>query len=202
MMQIVRLKTNDIKPYHKNAKVHTGDQIRHLMNSIKEFGFSVPIGVGGKDNVIVCGHGRWLAAKKLGIEEIPCVRLDHLSEEQQRAYRLADNSASMMTGFDFGRLDSEINSLLNFDKELFGFGFSPKDSDDGFGYPTAETSPKAGGKGGAGSDGEGRKKNSKPAQYKCPGCGHAFNPGYEAALAESEPSAGDSLEEALKEADF
>lgn len=198
-MQIVTLNVNDIRPYHKNAKLHTGDQIQHLMNSIKEYGFSVPIAVNGKDNVIVYGHGRWLAAKKLGMQEVPCIRLDCLTAEQLKAYRLADNSTSMMTGFDFDKLDAEINSLLGFDKSLFGFGFSPKDSDDDFGFPTAETSHKAKNKGSGGGDSEGKVRNSKPVQYKCPGCGHTFNPAFEDAVNANKPLVEDSLDEALKE---
>jgi hypothetical protein len=197
-VEIVQLKITDIKPYDKNAKIHNSDQIQHLMNSIKKYGFSVPVGVSGKDNVIVHGHGRWLAAKKLGLKEIPCVRLDHLSEEQQKAYRLADNSTAMMTGFDFDKLDAELRALLNFDKLSFGFGFSPKDSDDDFSYPSVEISPRTKDAGGGGSGGEGKKRNSKPAQYKCPGCGHCFNPAFENAVAEAKPRAGDNLDLALK----
>lgn len=199
MLKIVLIPINEIKPYHKNAKLHTGDQIQHLMNAIREYGFSVPIGVSGANNVIVYGHGRWLAAKKLGIKEVPCVRLDHLTEEQQQAYRLADNSTEMMTGFDYSKLDAELNALFDFDKMSFGFGFSPKDTDDDFGPATSETSPKAKGNGKDGGAGGSMPRKNRPAQYKCPGCGHIFNPAFEDAVNEGKTPVEDFLDEALKE---
>jgi hypothetical protein len=167
------------------------------MNSIKEYGFSVPIAISGKNNLIVSGHGRWIAAKKLGIKEIPCIRLDDLSDEQLRAYRLADNSVRMMTGFDFDKLNSDIESLLNFKKEDFGFGFAPKDELEEFNQGDSDGGSRGHGK--KSSGGSGKANMQKPVQYRCPGCGHTFNPAYEDAVNENRIPVEDCLDEALKE---
>src|SRR3990167_7672345 len=89
-MEIENLEISKIKPYPKNAKKHPKSQIEKIANSIKKFGFNQPI-VLEKNNEIVVGHGRYEAAKLLGLEDVPVVRIDNLSEEEVRAYRLADN---------------------------------------------------------------------------------------------------------------
>ncbi len=201
-MEIVNIKVADLKPYAKNAKAHTADQIQHIMNSIKEYGFNVPICVRGEDNTIVYGHGRWLAAKKLRIEEVPCVRVDHLTEEQCQAYRIADNSTSMASGFDADKLNSEIDSLFNFNKADFGFGFSPhkteSDNEDHSNpscYDTDKKSNKSGG--------TGKSKPPKTAQYRCPGCGHEFDQtAADNAAGKCKTAVGDSLDAALEDVLF
>lgn len=117
---VIYLKPDELIPYEHNAKAHPDKQIEYIANSIKEFGFKQPIVV-DKDNVVIIGHGRLLAAKKLGLENVPCVRADDLSESQVRALRLADNKTNE-SEWDFVELDDELADLaLDFDMSDFGF---------------------------------------------------------------------------------
>lgn len=118
-MNIEYIKTADLKPYEKNAKRHPDDQVEHIANSIREFGFRQPLVV-DKDNVLVIGHGRLLAAKKLGMTEVPCVRADDLTEEQVKALRLVDNKVAK-SKTDTDLLAEELSSILEIDMEQFGF---------------------------------------------------------------------------------
>ena len=119
-MDIIYLPPGDLTPYAKNAKRHPDDQVQHIANSIREFGFRQPIVVDA-DNVVVIGHGRLLAAKKLGLDAVPVVRADDLTEAQIKALRLADNKTNE-SEWDFGLLDAELVDLsLDFDMADFGF---------------------------------------------------------------------------------
>ena len=120
-MEIIKLKIKDLKKYSKNAKVHTYDQIEQIKKSIEQFGMNDPIAVWGKDNLIVEGHGRLEALKELGYEEVECIRLDHLSEEERKAYTLVHNKLTMNTDFDFEMLLKELDEIDNIDMEDFGF---------------------------------------------------------------------------------
>ena len=111
---------DQVKPYENNAKIHTPEQIEQIKKSINEFGMNDPIGITGKDNIIVEGHGRLIACKELGMREIPVIRLDHLTEEQRKAYTLIHNQTTMNTGFDLDILTAELESL-DFDMSEFGF---------------------------------------------------------------------------------
>lgn len=118
-MQIIEMNVDEIKPYEKNAKKHTPEQVEHIANSIKEFSFQQPLVV-DKDNVLVIGHGRLLASKKLGIEKVPVVRADELTEEQIKGLRLADNKLNE-SEWDFDLLNEELDSILDLDMVEFGF---------------------------------------------------------------------------------
>lgn len=119
-MDIVYLPPGDLTPYTKNAKKYPDDQVRHIANSIREFGFRQPIVVDA-DNVVVIGHGRLLAAKKLGLDTVPVVRADDLTDEQIRALRLADNKTNE-SEWDFSLLEAELAELeMDFDMADFGF---------------------------------------------------------------------------------
>lgn len=118
-MNVINVKLADLKPYEKNPR-NNKDAVDYVVNSIKEFGFKVPLVI-DKDNVIVCGHTRYLACKKLGIEEVPCVVADDLTEEQIKAYRLADNKVSEMATWDYELLNEELDDILGFDMSLYGF---------------------------------------------------------------------------------
>lgn len=120
-MEIIRLKINDITPYEKNAKIHTEAQIEQIKKSIQEFGMNDPIAVWGKSNTIVEGHGRLEALKQLGYTEVDCIRLDHLTDEERKAYTLAHNKINMNTGFDIDLLDEELDSIEDIDMSDFGF---------------------------------------------------------------------------------
>ena len=110
-----------MKPYEKNAKRHTDEQIEHIINSIKRFQFCDPIGVWGEKNVIVEGHGRYFALKKMGVKEADCIRLDHLSDEERKAYTLVHNQATLETPFDDDLLKIELDGIFDIDMSDFGF---------------------------------------------------------------------------------
>ena len=118
-MNVQEIKLKDIKPYEKNPRKND-QSVDKVVNSIKEFGFKVPIVI-DKNNVIVCGHTRYKAAKKLGLSVVPCVVADDLTEEQIKAYRLADNKVGEDSLWDMDLLGSELEDILNIDMEDFGF---------------------------------------------------------------------------------
>lgn len=118
-MQIHEISIYDIKAYDNNPRKISEEAINAVAASIKNFGFKVPV-ILDKNNVIVAGHTRILAAKKLGIEEIPCIIADDLTPEQIKAFRLADNKVAEMSGWDFEKLDIELEGL-DFDMAEFGF---------------------------------------------------------------------------------
>lgn len=120
-MEIIKLKINDLKPYEKNAKIHTEEQIDQIVKSIEQFGMNDPIAVWGKNNIIVEGHGRLEALKKLGYEEVECIRLDHLTDEERKAYTLAHNKLTMNTDFDFAILEEELKAIDTISMDDFGF---------------------------------------------------------------------------------
>ena len=120
-MEIVYKKINELKPYENNAKKHPKEQIEQIKKSIIEFGMNDPIAVWGKDNIIVEGHGRLEALKELGYKEIECIRLDHLTDEERRAYTLAHNKLTINSDFDFDILDKELNDILDINMQDFGF---------------------------------------------------------------------------------
>lgn len=111
--------TDRLKTYVNNAKVHTAEQVEQIKKSIIEFGFNDPIAV-WKDNEIIEGHGRLMAALELGIEELPIIRLDYLTDEQRRAYTLVHNQLTINTGFEIEVLNDELESITEFSMEDFG----------------------------------------------------------------------------------
>lgn len=120
-LQIEYLPVGKLKPYSKNARVHDEDDIEALAESIEDFDFSDPIGVWGPDNLIVEGHGRLMAAKKMGLKEVPVIRLDHLNEEQQRAYRLAHNKTAELSFWDKKLVKEELKGIGSIDMAAFKF---------------------------------------------------------------------------------
>ena len=112
---------DELTPYENNAKIHTPEQIDQICASIKDFGMNDPIAIVGKDNIIVEGHGRLMACKKLGINEVPVIRLDHLNEQERKAYTLAHNKLTMNTGFDMDKLNAELQELVEMDMADYGF---------------------------------------------------------------------------------
>lgn len=119
-LKIEYISIDKLTPYNKNTKIHTAKQIEHIANSITKFGFNDPLGVCGENNIVLEGNGRIEAAKKLGIRELPCVRLDHLNDEEKRAYVIAHNSLNLETGFDDNVLYDELKRLQNYDFRNFG----------------------------------------------------------------------------------
>jgi ParB-like chromosome segregation protein Spo0J len=119
-LKIEYIETDKLTPYNQNSKIHTKEQIRHIANSIEQFGFNDPLGIAGKNNTVLEGNGRIEAAKLLKIEKLPCVRLDHLSFDEQKAYIIAHNSLNLETGFDDAVLYSQLNELKDFNFENYG----------------------------------------------------------------------------------
>lgn len=109
-------------PYARNARTHSPEQVAQIAASIREFGFLSPV-VTTKEGTILCGHGRFYAAQKLGLKKIPCIREDHLTEAQRRAYIIADNKLSLNAGWDEEMLRVELSDLKGeaFDVSLTGF---------------------------------------------------------------------------------
>lgn len=118
-MNISEKKITEIIPYKKNPR-RNDDAVEYVAESIKQFGFKVPIVI-DKNNVIVAGHTRYKAAKKLGLSKIPCIVADDLTEEQIKAFRLADNKVAEAAEWDFDLMGEELGELLDFDMSAFGF---------------------------------------------------------------------------------
>lgn len=121
-MEIVNKNIEEIKMYENNPRNNDG-AVEYVANSIKEFGFKVPI-VLDKNNIIVAGHTRYKAAKLLNITEIPCIIADDLSEEQVKAFRLIDNKAAELSSWDIDLLNLELENIKDIDMELFDFQIS------------------------------------------------------------------------------
>lgn len=158
-LKIEYIPLENLTPYEKNARLHTAVDLATIENSIREFGMCDPIGIWSEKNVIVEGHGRMLALKALGHTEAPCIRLDHLTDEQRRAYALAHNKTAEMSKWDFEMLDSEIAEL---DLDMTEFGFVDVDDIDW-----------------AGVEDLSEDNYDKPVKdkLKCPNCGHIAEKG-------------------------
>lgn len=122
-LHIEYVPVDDLKPYDKNARKHGDFDVDAIAESIRKFGFNDPIGVWGKDNLIVEGHGRLLASKKLGMKKVPIIHLDHLSDEQRRAYALAHNKTAENSEWDMEMLAEELESLNGEGFDMGSFGF-------------------------------------------------------------------------------
>ena len=114
-------------PYAKNARTHSDEQVAQIAGSIKEFGFNNPVLV-DKDNSVIAGHGRLMAARKLGMDKVPVVQLGHMTEAQRKAYVLADNRIALNSGWDAGMLSLELQDLKD-DIDLTLLGFDPDELD-------------------------------------------------------------------------
>lgn len=123
MTNIESLKIKDLIPYAKNSRTHSAEQVSQIADSIKEFGWTNPVLV-SESGTIIAGHGRVLAARKLGIDDIPCIRLKNLTETQIQAYVIADNKLALNAGWDEETLKAELMALENNGYELELTGFS------------------------------------------------------------------------------
>lgn len=126
------LPVGKLKPYDKNARKHSKDDVDAIIASIRAFGFKDPIGVWGKQNIVVEGHGRLLAAKKLGMDKVPCIRLDDLTDEQRRAYTLAHNRTAELSVWDDKLLAEELEDISQIDMSDFGFDLDIDIPDEGY----------------------------------------------------------------------
>ncbi|MDD7055363.1 MAG: ParB N-terminal domain-containing protein [Selenomonadaceae bacterium] len=173
-MQIVERSVAELVPYENNPRKNE-PAVEKVAASSKAFGFKVPIIV-DKDNVIVAGHTRLLAAKELGFEKVPCIIADDLTEAQIRAFRLADNKVSEFSGWDFDKLDEELAGIQcmdldrNIDMEAFGFdgmtAIGADDDPDGGLNDFFEAAPD--------TPESGTTQEPKKKTVTCPHCGETF----------------------------
>lgn len=136
-MQIEVLKTSDLTPYARNARTHSEAQVGQIAASIKEFGFNNPVLI-DETGSIIAGHGRVLAAQKLALKEVPCIRLAHLSPTQRKAYVLADNRLALNAGWDEAMLSLELAELKDADFDLALIGFDEMELEKLTAAPTNE----------------------------------------------------------------
>lgn len=129
MLEVKNIPLDEIKTYENNPRRISDEAVDAVSESIKQFGFKVPV-ILDSDNVIVAGHTRVQAAQKLGLSEVPCVVADDLTPEQIKAFRLADNKTGELSGWDFEKLDLELEELAEFDIDMSNFGFIEKDDVD------------------------------------------------------------------------
>lgn len=156
-MEIKMVKLSDIKPYENNPR-QNDQAVEPVAESIRQFGFKVPM-VLDKDNIIVTGHTRYKAAMKLGLEEVPVIYADDLTEEQVKKFRLVDNKTSEFAGWDFPKLEEELAEL---DFNDFDWGFGTGDLDHMDIDSLFTDAPE--------------KEPEEPKQIKCPHCGQWFTP--------------------------
>lgn len=128
-MEILKVSIESIKPYENNAKEHPKEQIEQIKKSILDYGNNDPIAV-DENNVIIEGHGRYIAMQELGFDTVEIIRLEHLSEEQKKAYRLVHNKLTMNSDFNIEMLEAELAGLQIQDMQEFGFDFLPDFTDD------------------------------------------------------------------------
>lgn len=126
-MEIINKALNEIIPYENNPRKND-EAVKYVAESIKQFGFKIPIII-DKDNIIVAGHTRLKAAEFLGLSEVPCIVADDLSEEQIKAFRLADNKVGEIAEWDEELLQIEFDDIININMEDFGFEF-PEDEEE------------------------------------------------------------------------
>ena len=158
-----------LRPYERNARTHSPEQVAQIAASIQEFGFTNPILVASDDGIIA-GHGRLQAAKDLGLTEVPVVVLDHLTDAQRRAYVIADNKLALNAGWDMSLLQQEVMSLNLADFELDLLGFDEKELA-GLLDPESINKPA---KEYEGAEEYGEEEFSE-FDHKCPRCGFEFN---------------------------
>lgn len=153
--KITLMALTDITPYENNPR-NNEEAVEKVANSIKEFGFNQPIVV-DKDNVIIVGHTRYLAAQELGLTEAPVIVAGNLSDEQARAYRLADNKTGELAGWDFEKLALELEQIEDINMSDFGFveGSNLDINDDDF-------------------LSDNQIKEKEPKKVTCPHCGQEF----------------------------
>lgn len=136
-MEVFEIKIDNIKPYENNPRT-IERAIDKVAESIKEFGFKVPIIV-DKDNVIVAGHTRLEAAKKIGLETVPCIKADDLTPEQIKAFRLADNKVAEFAIWDMEKLEFELAQIETINMGYFGFEESENATDEEPEFETEQT---------------------------------------------------------------
>lgn len=155
-MEIVLKKIDELIPYEKNPRIND-EAAKYVAESIRQFGFKVPMVI-DKDNVIVAGHTRFKAAKELGMAKVPCIVADDLTEEQVKAFRIADNKVGEVASWDYAKLGEELASIDGIKMEDFGFlKMESMNFDNDFD--------------------DVQESEQKPKMVKCPFCGEKFEKG-------------------------
>ena len=134
-MQVEQVAIESLKPYENNAREHSDQQVAQIAASIEQFGFNNPILI-DKDNGVVAGHGRLMAAKKLGYTEVSCIKLGHLTESQKKAYILADNKIALNSTWNEELLKIELEAIGDLELNSNLTGFSVKEIDKLFEDPS------------------------------------------------------------------
>lgn len=158
-MEIEQYSIKNLIPYEFNNRNHSEEQVNRIANSIKEFGFNQPIVI-DESNIILVGHGRLLAAQKLGLIEAPVVRLKNLSEAQKKAYRILDNKLQNDSTWSFDNLELELGFLEDEGFDLGAWGLES--------LLTPNFEP-------ASEDEQGKLDELEPKMVKCPSCEHSFD---------------------------
>lgn len=122
-LEIVYLNPAELTPYENNARKHGPDDIEQIKESIQADGFNDPIGIWGEKNIIVEGHGRQIAALEMGLDRVPCIRLDHLSDKQRREYAIRHNRTAELSAWDWDALEEELAGLEIEGVDLSGLNF-------------------------------------------------------------------------------
>lgn len=164
-LKIKQMDVESLIPYAANSRTHSDAQIAQIAASIKEFGWTNPILIDG-DDTIIAGHGRLLAARKLGMDKVPTIVIDHLSKAQQRALVIADNQLALNAGWDIGLLKAELEDLNieGFNLELLGF--DERELGNFFLDPNFEPGTE---------DEQGKLDQLEPKFIICPNCQHEFD---------------------------
>ena len=122
-LEIVYLSPHDLTPYGRNTRRHTPEDIEQIKQSIIAVGFNDPIGIWGDKNIIVEGHGRQIAAIEMGLDRVPCIRLDHMNDTQRRQYAIEHNRTAELSEWDFDKLKEELAQLEIEGVDLSGLDF-------------------------------------------------------------------------------
>lgn len=165
-LKIVYLSPSELTPYEGNARKHGPDDIEQIKESIQADGFNDPIGIWGEKNIIVEGHGRQIAALEMGLDRVPCIRLDHLSDKQRREYAIRHNRTAELSAWDWDALEEELAGLEIEGVDLSGLNFD-------FDSIPGGATEKVNGEGAAEYDEE--DFSDDKFECECPRCGFKFN---------------------------
>ena len=157
MLEVKNILIDELNEYENNPRKIPYDAVRAVVESIRQFGFKVPVIV-DSENVIVAGHTRILAARELGMSEVPCIIADDLTPAQIKAFRLAENKVGELSSWDFEKLDTELEELSMLDVSLDEFGFSVEKRD-------ADLSSE---------EVDGEEYSDEKFKHECPRCGFKF----------------------------
>ena len=169
--RLEQIATAELIPYARNSRTHSDEQIAQIAASIREFGFCNPVLIDA-ENTIIAGHGRVLAAGRMKLESVPCLRLTHLTDAQRRAYVIADNRIALSSGWDSELLANELSDLHADDFDMALLGFDSKELETLLGFQTdSVTSSDPPESSSSEVDVDGFSMGAK-----CPRCSFEFNP--------------------------